>query len=106
MVLGDLFIALVEQELAGFGFGLASPREAAQRGSQVSLTHEQGYAIMQALIARGVIGDFRAPDILRFGFAALYVRHVDVWDAVAVLREVMRTRDWDRPEFLARKAVT
>ncbi len=106
MALGDLFIALVDQELADHGFGLASPREAAQRGSQVSLTHADGYAIMQALIARGVIGDFRAPDILRFGFAALYVRYADLWDAVAVLKDVMHTRAWDRPEFTARKAVT
>jgi kynureninase len=106
MALGDLFIALVDQEVGGHGFGLASPREGARRGSQVSLTHEQGYAIMQALIARGVIGDFRAPDILRFGFAGLYVRYVDIWDAVAALKDVMRTRAWDRPEFMARKAVT
>ncbi len=104
--LGDLFIALVEQRLGAHGFGLASPRDAARRGSQVSLTHVQGYAIMQALIARGVIGDFRAPDILRFGFAGLYVRYADVWDAVAQLDDVMRTRAWDKPEFLARKAVT
>ncbi|MBL8327611.1 MAG: kynureninase [Rubrivivax sp.] len=104
--LGDAFIALVDQELAGHGFGLASPREAAQRGSQVSLTHPQGYAIMQALIARGVIGDFRAPDILRFGFAGLYVRHVDIWDAVATLKAVMSSGEWNQPAFLARKAVT
>lgn len=104
--LGDDFIALVDQALGGFGFGLASPRDAARRGSQVSLTHPDGYAIVQALIARGVIGDFRAPDILRFGFAGLYVRHVDVWDAVATLKDVMTTRAWDRPEFTARKAVT
>ncbi len=104
--LGDLFIALIEQELAAHGFGIASPRTASQRGSQVSLTHEHGYPIMQALISRGVIGDFRAPDILRFGFAGLYVRHVDIWDAVAVLKEVMDTRAWDRPEFTTRKAVT
>jgi kynureninase len=72
----------------------------------VSLTHPEGYAIVQALIARGVIGDFRAPDILRFGFAPLYLRHVDVWDAAQALREVVETRAWDRPEFRARKAVT
>lgn len=105
-VLGDLFIAGVDQELAGLGFGLASPRDAAKRGSQVALTHEHGYAIVQALIARGVIGDFRAPDILRFGFAGLYVRHVDIWDAVAALKAVMQTGEWSSAEFMARKAVT
>ena len=102
----ELFIELVETELAGAGFRLASPRESRLRGSQVSLGHEQGYAIMQALIARGVIGDFRAPDILRFGFVPLYVRHVDVWNAVAVLKDVMVSRAWDRPEFRELKPVT
>ena len=102
----ELFIELVETELAGQGFRLASPRESRLRGSQVSLAHEHGYAIMQALIARGVIGDFRAPDILRFGFVPLYVRHVDVWDAVAHLKDVMHTGAWDRPEFRQLKAVT
>lgn len=104
VALTELFITLADQELSGFG--LASPREAAQRGSQVSLTHPQGYAIMQALIARGVIGDYRAPDILRFGFAPLYVRFVDVWDAIAALKDVMATKAWNTPEFLTRKAVT
>ncbi len=61
---------------------------------------------MQALIARGVIGDFRAPDLLRFGFAPLYLRFVDVWDAVARLQAVMAERTWDRPEFKLRAAVT
>lgn len=106
LALTELFIALVDQELAGHGFGLATPRDAAQRGSQVSLTHENGYAIVQALIARGVIGDFRAPDVLRFGFAALYLSHAEVWDAVAILKDVMATRAWATPEFLTRKAVT
>lgn len=106
MDLCDLFIELVDQELGGFGFGLVSPRDAARRGSQVSLTHEQGYPIMQALIARGVIGDFRAPDILRFGFAGLYVRHVDVWDAVAILKDTMTSSAWKHPQHQARKAVT
>jgi kynureninase len=104
--LGDLFIQLVEQELGRETFGLASPREAAVRGSQVALTHPQGYAIMQALIARGVIGDFRAPDILRFGFAGLYVRYIDVWDAVAALKGVMHTGEWNQPAFTTVKAVT
>ena len=68
---------------------MASPREAKARGSQVALRHADGYPIMQALIARGVIGDFRAPDLLRFGFAPLYVRFVDVWDAVEALGAIM-----------------
>ncbi|MEQ1806574.1 MAG: aminotransferase class V-fold PLP-dependent enzyme, partial [Burkholderiaceae bacterium] len=104
LALTDLFIRLVDQELTGFG--LATPREEALRGSQVSLTHEEGYAIMQALIARGVIGDFRAPDILRFGMAALYVRFIDVWNAVAALKDVMATKAWAAPQFQQRKAVT
>ena len=104
--LGDLFIRLVDQELAGHGFGLASPREGARRGSQVSLTHPDGYAIMQAVIARGAVGDFRAPDILRFGFAGLYVTYADIWDAIAILREVMGQRIWDQPVYKAVKAVT
>ena len=104
--LGDLFIRLVDQELAGHGFGLASPREGAGRGSQVSLTHPDGYAIMQAVIVRGAVGDFRAPDILRFGFAGLYVTYADIWDAIAILREVMDHRIWDQPVYKAVKAVT
>jgi kynureninase len=104
LALTDLFIRLVDQELSGFG--LATPREDALRGSQVSLTHEQGYPIMQALISRGVIGDFRAPDILRFGFAALYVRFIDVWNAVAELKDVMASKAWQAPQFQQRKAVT
>jgi kynureninase len=106
IALCDLFIRLVDERLAGCGFGLASPRDGAARGSQVALTHEHGYAIMQALIARGVVADFRAPDILRFGFAPLYVRHVDVWDAVAALEGVMRGRAWDEAQYRAVKAVT
>ena len=72
----------------------------------MSLRHPEGYAIVQALIARGVIGDFRAPDILRFGFAPAYLRFADVWDAVAALRAVMERREWDRPEHRARAKVT
>lgn len=106
MALGDLFIRLVDQELAGHGFGLASPRDAALRGSQVSLTHAEGYAVMQAVIAEGAVGDFRSPDILRFGFAGLYVSHADIWDAVALIRKVMDGGLWDKAEFKAVKAVT
>lgn len=104
--LGDLFIRLADQELAGHGFGLGCPRDSAARGSQVSLTHPEGYAIMQALIARGVVGDFRAPDILRFGLVALYVGYADVWDAVSHLRQIMQSAEWDSPRFRTRKAVT
>ena len=104
MALTDLFIALVQAQVPGFG--LLSPRDATRRGSQVALTHPEGYAIVQALIARGVIGDFRAPDILRFGFAPLYVGHADVWQAVAVLQDIMAQQTWMQPEFRQRKAVT
>jgi len=104
--MGELFITLLEEQLPGEGFTLASPRAAAERGSQVSFAHPEGYAIMQALIARGVIGDFRAPDVLRFGFAVLYLRYAELYDAVTRLAEVMRQRAWDRAEFKSRKAVT
>ena len=85
---------------------LASPRDPAQRGSQVSYHHPQGYAVMQALIARGVIGDFRAPDILRFGFTPLYLSLADVEQAADHLCDILRTSAWDRPEFHARAKVT
>jgi kynureninase len=104
--LAELFIALMEPICAGHRFRLLTPREPARRGSQVSFAHPDGYAIMQALIERGVIGDFRAPDVLRFGLAPLYVRHVDVWDAVAILDEVMRSGAWREPRFQAQRAVT
>ncbi len=105
LALGDLFLALVEQRCAAHGFrnGSAARHE---RGSQVGLLHPEGYAIMQALIARGVIGDFRAPDMLRFGFAPLYNRYTDVWDAVDALAAVMDARAWDAPKFKTRAAVT
>ena len=106
VALSEFFIALIEMECGDFDFELVSPREASSRGSQVSLRHPDGYGIVQALIAEGVIGDFRAPDILRFGFSPAYVRFVDVWDAVVLLRGIMAERRWDRPEFRARARVT
>jgi kynureninase len=106
MALGDLFIALVEKRLGEAGLTLFSPHEAAHRGAQVSFRHADGYPIMQALIERGVIGDFRAPDILRFGVAPLYLRFVDVWDAVEVLVEIMASGSWDQPRFRRRRTVT
>lgn len=102
--LGDLFLDLVAERCPGFG--VACPRDSAQRGSQVSLTHPNGYPIVQALIARGVVGDFRAPDVLRFGFAPLYVRNVDVWDAVEHLVQVMAREEWRGERFNQVAAVT
>ena len=106
MALTDLFIRLVEQRCAGHGFMLASPRDAAARGSQVSFAHADGYPIMRALIAAGVIGDFRAPDTVRFGFTPLYVGYADVWDAVERLVKIMDGEIWKLPELQAREAVT
>ena len=102
----ELFMRLVEQECRGHGFEIVTPREADRRGSQVSIRHPEGYAIAQALIAAGVIGDFRDPDILRFGLAPSYLRYVDVWDAVETLRRVMETESWRRPEYRTRLKVT
>lgn len=100
--LGELIIARVD----ALGLDVMSPREAALRGGHVSLRHAQGYAIVQALIARGIIPDFRVPDAMRFGVAPLYVRFADVWDAMDQLADIIGTRSWDRPEFHARAKVT
>ncbi|HYM48991.1 MAG TPA: kynureninase [Candidatus Limnocylindrales bacterium] len=106
MALGDLFVRLVDERCAGLGLELASPRERQQRGSQAAVRHPEGYRIMRALIDRGVIGDFRTPDLMRFGFAPLYTRYVDVWDAVDALREVVTSRAYERPEYGTRLTVT
>jgi len=101
------FIDLVETRCAGHGLSLVTPRDAQRRGSQVCFARaEGGYAIVQALIARGVIGDFRAPDILRFGFTPLYTRFVDVWDAVEHLVQVLQSGEWKAARFNQRAAVT
>lgn len=105
VALSELFITLVEARQPGV-FELASPREPTLRGSQVSFAHPHGYAIMSALIETGVIGDFRAPDILRFGFTPLYTRHVDVFDAVERLDAVMADRRFEHPRYAERAAVT
>jgi kynureninase len=104
--LSELFVALVESRCAGQGLELASPRDPEARGSHVAFRHPQAYAVMQALIARGVVGDFRAPDLMRFGFSPLYNRYADSWHAVETLRDVLQTADWDRPEFRQHHAVT
>ena len=100
VALTELFVELVEARCAGFGLRLASPREADARGSQVSFALDaEGYAVMQALIERDVIGDFRAPNIIRFGFPPLYTRFVDVWDAVERLASVLASGEWRAPRF-------
>jgi kynureninase len=103
---GTIFADLVAQQCGGHGLVEASPQEAARRGSQVCFAHPDAYPVMQALIARGVIGDFRAPDILRFGITPLYLRYVDLWDAVAVLRAVLDSGEWEQERFRVRHAVT
>ncbi len=105
LALTDLFIAEVETH-CGDALSLATPREHALRGSQVSFRHVEGYAIMQNLIARGVIGDFRAPDILRFGFTPLYVTREDVVNAAKHLADILATREWDQPKYQQKHAVT
>ncbi|MBV9903502.1 MAG: kynureninase [Alphaproteobacteria bacterium] len=102
----DIFAALMAQELKGHGFSLASPADPAQRGSQLCFDHEHGWPIMRALIARGVIGDYRAPNILRFGFTPLYLGFTELYDAIVILRDIMESCAWDKPEHHARARVT
>ncbi|MEP2889782.1 kynureninase [Tateyamaria sp.] len=102
--LSDLFIAGVERACPELT--LVSPRDGAMRGSQVSFAFENGYAAMQALIARDVIGDFRAPNIMRFGITPLYIDEGDVERAVEILSEVMKKRLWDQPQYQRKSAVT
>jgi kynureninase len=104
IALSDLFIREVEARCPDLT--LASPRDGNKRGSQVSFRHESGYAIMQALIARGVIGDFRSPDMMRFGFTPLYIGETEVRAAVDVLEDVMTNRRWDAAEYRRRALVT
>lgn len=118
VALSELFIDRVQQRLAGSGLSIHSPLDAAQRGSQVSLGVPadgsiDGYAVMQALIARGIIGDYRAgdgsatePHLLRFGFTPLYTRFVDVFDAVEALADILASGSWKQPQFLQKGAVT
>ena len=100
----DLFISEVEASCPELE--LASPRDGTSRGSQVSFKFREGYAAMQALIARGVVGDFRAPDIMRFGFTPLYIDEADVRAAAEIIADVMNNTLWDRAEYKVRSAVT
>jgi kynureninase len=103
--LSELFIREVEAR-CGDAVELASPRDPARRGSHVVFRHPQGYAVMQALIARGVIGDFRAPDLMRFGFAPLYNSFAEVLRAAEILGEIVTSGEWDQPRFHERAKVT
>lgn len=100
--LGDLCLSRTH----ALGLPAISPDIGAVRGGHVSVLHEQGYAIVQALIVRGIIPDFRAPDAIRFGFSPLYIGFTDVWDAMDALDEILQTRGWDKAEFKVRATVT
>ncbi|MEJ1964674.1 MAG: kynureninase [Gammaproteobacteria bacterium] len=104
--LSETFIAELERRCAPYGFQVVSPRNPLERGSHISVAHEHGYAIMQALIDRRIIGDFRTPNLMRFGFAPLYQRFRDIAACVDTLEEIMRTRAWDQERFRSRAAVT
>ncbi len=102
----SLFVDLVEEHCGSFGLKLAGPRDMNERGSHVSFHCPEGYAVMQAMIAQKVVGDFRAPDMIRFGLSPLYNTHTEVWEAVMILKEILSKRLWDRSEYMVRKAVT
>ncbi|RQO73007.1 kynureninase [Aquitalea sp. FJL05] len=106
LALTDLFIQLVEERCSHHPLTLITPREHGRRGSHVSYRHPEGYAVMQALIDRGVIGDYREPEVLRFGITPLYLSHTDIWDAVEILRDILDSASWDQPRFKQRHAVT
>ncbi|WP_374497018.1 kynureninase [Vogesella indigofera] len=106
LALTDLFIELVEQRCGEHPLTLITPRDHAQRGSHVSYRHPHGFAVMQALIAAGVIGDYREPEVLRFGITPLYLGYTDIWDAVDTLKQILDSGSWDAPQFHRRGAVT
>lgn len=106
LALTDLFIERVQARCGQHPLTLVTPLEHARRGSHVSYEHPEGYAIIQALIDRGVVGDYREPRIMRFGFTPLYTRFVDVWDAAETLGEILDSEAWRQERFMARKQVT
>lgn len=106
VALGELFIALMDELCGDLGFTLISPRDSALRGSQVSYEHPHGYEIVQTLKERDVIGDFRAPDVLRFGLTPLYLRYADVFHAVEAIRQIVTSGEWDKAQYRQRAAVT
>ena len=106
VALGELFWRLMDQECGDLGFSCVSPRDPRQRASHLSFAHDHAYPIMQAMIDLGVIGDFRQPNLLRFGFTPLYSRYVDCWDAVAAIRDVVSSGAWRNPKYQLRNKVT
>jgi kynureninase len=100
----ELFIRLIDSRCRQFGVEVISPRDASERGSHVGVRFAEALPVIEKLISQGVIGDYRAPDIMRFGFTPLYVGYEDVWRAVDALHDVLGSRTWDRPEFRIRKA--
>ncbi len=106
LALCHLFIDEVEARAADPALRLTGPRDLAARGLHVSFAHPQGYALVQAMMARGIVGDFRAPDIARFGFSPLFISYAETWDAAHALADILASKAWDRPEFRTRAAVT
>ncbi|HEV2080380.1 MAG TPA: kynureninase [Allosphingosinicella sp.] len=106
VALFDLFAQLVEERCAGFGLECISPREPERRGSHISFRHPHAFEICQALIAAGVIGDFRSPDVVRFGLTPLYLGYEDIWQAVERLHRILRSESWRDPHFAVRGKVT
>ncbi len=106
LALGDLFLQCIEPLRVAHDLEVITPVDHRRRGGMIALRHVEGYAVMQALIDRGIVGDFRPPDIMRFGLAPLYQRYVDAWDAAATLAEVLTTRAWDTPAYQSRQRVT
>ena len=104
--LSEMFIQLIQQECTEFGFMLFSPKNSDQRGSQISFLHENAYSIIQALISHGIIGDYREPNVMRFGISPLYMRFEDVWNAITCLREIMQTGEWQSEKFKNKNYVT
>ncbi|HWH22424.1 MAG TPA: kynureninase, partial [Allosphingosinicella sp.] len=106
VALFDLFAELVEQRCGGFGLECISSRDPAQRGSHISYRHPHAFEICQALIDAGVIGDFRSPDVVRFGLTPLYLGFADIWEAVDRLKRILETESWRDPRFAVRGKVT
>ncbi|WP_309133134.1 kynureninase [Brevibacterium sp.] len=104
--LSDAFIELVEARLSDHPIEIVTPREHEHRGSQVSIAHPEGFAVMSALIERGIIGDYREPSVLRFGLTPLYLGFAEVWDTVEALRDILDNHLWDAPQHKVRGAVT